>query len=50
MEVALVDVKTGQLVVHTVFDPVRAFEASKKLELPQAQPKGQQSSSAEHVQ
>jgi hypothetical protein len=26
-EVALVDVKTGQLVVHAVFDPVRAFEA-----------------------
>jgi hypothetical protein len=49
-EVALVDVKTGQLVVHAVFDPVRAFEASKKLELLQAQPKGQQSSSAEHVQ
>lgn len=45
-EVALVDVQTGQL----VFDPIRAFEASKKLELLQAQPKGQQSSSAEHVQ
>jgi hypothetical protein len=49
-EVAMVDIRTGGLVAHTILDPGRAIRASEKLSSSRIRARVPQTSRAQHVQ